>query len=80
MKPLPPSDRVYKPGRVAELLNVDPKTVARYAQAGKLPHFRLPSGHRRFYADAIDALRQPVDSAPLADVAAILGETLGLAP
>jgi excisionase family DNA binding protein len=41
---------------VAALWNVDPKTVARWANAGKVPHFRTPGGHRRFYEDEILSL------------------------
>lgn len=36
------------PAEVAALLQVDPKTVARWAAKGKLPSLRTPGGHRRY--------------------------------
>ncbi|MCW2868529.1 MAG: binding domain protein excisionase family, partial [Marmoricola sp.] len=36
------------PAEVAAILFVDPKTVTRWARAGKLNCFRTPGGHRRF--------------------------------
>lgn len=35
-------------GQAAELLGVSPKTVARWANQGKLPHIITLGGHRRF--------------------------------
>jgi excisionase family DNA binding protein len=35
-------------GEVARLFRVDPKTVTRWARAGKLSAIRTPGGHRRF--------------------------------
>lgn len=40
-------------GQVARALRVSPKTVARWAQEGKLPHIVTLGGHRRFPASAI---------------------------
>jgi excisionase family DNA binding protein len=37
--------------QVAELLQVSPKTVSRWAEEGMLPYFRTLGGHRR-YPDA----------------------------
>ncbi len=37
------------PGEVAVLFRVDPKTVTRWAQAGKLSAVRTLGGHRRFH-------------------------------
>jgi excisionase family DNA binding protein len=52
--------RWYTRGEVAAVLQVDPTTVTRYADAGKLPFIRLPSGlHRRYDADAVDAFVVP---------------------
>ncbi len=42
--------RLLTPGEVAEVFRVDPKTVTRWAQAGKIPSILTPGGHRRFYA------------------------------
>lgn len=41
-------DTPYTAGEVAKLFNVHQKTVARWADAGKLPYFKTPGGHRRF--------------------------------
>lgn len=35
-------------GQVADLLQISPKTVSRYASEGKLPFIRTEGGHRRF--------------------------------
>lgn len=37
------------PGEVADIFRVDPKTVTRWANAGKLRSVQTPGGHRRFY-------------------------------
>ncbi|ALD73264.1 excisionase [Trueperella pyogenes] len=36
------------PSEVATFFRVDPKTVARWADSGKLPSIRTLGGHRRF--------------------------------
>ena len=36
------------PGEVAVLFRVDPKTVTRWAAAGRIACLRTPGGHRRF--------------------------------
>ncbi len=41
---------------VAKLLHVSPKTVARWAKEGKLPHQRTLGGHRRYPSKEIRAL------------------------
>jgi excisionase family DNA binding protein len=46
--PASPADRLLTPGEVAAMLRVDPKTVTRWAQAGKLSCMRTPGGHRRY--------------------------------
>lgn len=35
-------------GEVALLFRVDPKTVARWAAAGRIAHVRTPGGHTRY--------------------------------
>lgn len=42
------NDRLLTPGEVAEMFRVDPKTVTRWAAAGRVPSIRTPGGHRRF--------------------------------
>ena len=41
-------DRLLTPGEVAALFRVDPKTVTRWAKAGKLSSIRTLGGHRRY--------------------------------
>ena len=41
-------DGLLTPSEVAELFRVDPKTVSRWAKAGKLSSIRTLGGHRRF--------------------------------
>jgi excisionase family DNA binding protein len=43
------------PGEVAALYRVDVKTVTRWARAGKFTTIRTPGGHRRFFADEVEA-------------------------
>lgn len=49
-------DRLLKPGEVADLFRVDPKTVTRWAAEGKLNSIRTPGRHRRFPESAVRAL------------------------
>jgi len=42
------NERLLTPGEVANILRVDPKTVTRWARAGKLSSIRTPGGHRRY--------------------------------
>ena len=76
-------DRFLTPGEVAAVFRVDPKTVTRWAAAGKLHSVRTLGGHRRFRASVVKALlAQTETKAPLAatdtdvDVEAELGITL----
>jgi excisionase family DNA binding protein len=41
------------PAEVAALFRVDPKTVTRWAKAGKLSSIRTLGGHRRYRADEV---------------------------
>jgi excisionase family DNA binding protein len=50
---LPPGDRLLTPGEVAALFRVDPKTVTRWAAAGRITSIRTPGGHRRFWQSEI---------------------------
>jgi excisionase family DNA binding protein len=53
-------------GEVAQVLEVHPSTVARWAAAGLLPCFRTPAGERRYRRSEVqDFLNQPL-SAPRA--------------
>jgi len=42
------AERLLTPGEVASLFRVDPKTVTRWASAGRIGSIRTPGGHRRF--------------------------------
>ena len=64
------------PGEVAALFRVDPKTVTKWARAGKLSCIRTLGGHRRYKTADIRALlataqipEQPADGPDLDDVA-----------
>ena len=50
------SDNLLTPSEVARRFKVDPKTVTRWAKAGKLSSFRTLGGHRRFKASEVEAL------------------------
>jgi excisionase family DNA binding protein len=61
--PQPTEPRYLHTTQVAELLQVSPKTVSRWAQEGRLPYLRTLGGHRR-YPDAeiralLEALSDP---------------------
>ncbi|MDO9377421.1 MAG: BldC family transcriptional regulator [Nocardioidaceae bacterium] len=45
--------KLLTPAEVAALFAVDPKTVTRWADAGKLSFVRTLGGHRRFPADEV---------------------------
>lgn len=49
----PKAPILMTPGEVAAIFRVDPKTVTRWAHAGKLRHTRTPGGHVRFYREEI---------------------------
>lgn len=52
-------DKLLTPSEVAQLFRVNPKTVTRWARAGKLTAIRTLGGHRRFRASEVDrALRE----------------------
>ena len=50
------ADALLTPGEVAALFRVDPKTVTRWAQDGRLTCIRTLGGHRRFRASEVHAL------------------------
>jgi excisionase family DNA binding protein len=51
-------EHLLTPGEVAALFRVDPKTVTRWAKAGKLSTIRTLGGHRRYLASEVHALLQ----------------------
>jgi excisionase family DNA binding protein len=44
----PELERLLTPAEVAAIFRVDPKTVTRWARAGKLSSIRTLGGHRRY--------------------------------
>lgn len=52
----PESEQLLTPSEVAALFRVDPKTVTRWAKAGKLQSIRTLGGHRRYRASEVHAL------------------------
>jgi excisionase family DNA binding protein len=48
-----PDDALMTPSEVAVLFRVSPKTVTRWARAGKLTALRTLGGHRRFRAGEV---------------------------
>jgi excisionase family DNA binding protein len=46
-------DALLTPAEVAALFRVDPKTVTRWAKAGKLSSIRTLGGHRRYRAEEV---------------------------
>ncbi|MGH3439164.1 MAG: BldC family transcriptional regulator [Sciscionella sp.] len=50
------SERLLTPGEVASLFRVDPKTVTRWATAGRIGSIRTPGGHRRFRESEVKSL------------------------
>jgi excisionase family DNA binding protein len=50
------SERLLTPGEVALMFRVDPKTVTRWASAGRIGSIRTPGGHRRFRESEVRAL------------------------
>lgn len=47
------SDALLTPSEVAAMFRVNPKTVTRWARAGKISAIRTLGGHRRFRAAEI---------------------------
>jgi excisionase family DNA binding protein len=44
---------------VAERFGVHPKTISRWHESGKVNAFRTLGGHKRFYEDEIEQIRDP---------------------
>jgi excisionase family DNA binding protein len=57
MNRIPDAEVLLTPREVAELFGVDPKTVTRWAKAGKLTSIRTLGGHRRFRKSEVEDLR-----------------------
>jgi excisionase family DNA binding protein len=55
-------DALLTPAEVAALFRVNPKTVTRWARAGKITAVRTLCGHRRFRASEIRRALAQVDT------------------
>jgi excisionase family DNA binding protein len=51
------------PAEVASLFRVDPKTVTRWAKAGKLTSIRTLGGHRRYKESEVKSLLTSISKA-----------------
>jgi len=52
-------DPLLTPSEVARLFRVDPKTVTRWANEGRLSSIKTPGGHRRYRRSDVNALLKP---------------------
>lgn len=52
------------PAEVAQEFRVDPKTVTRWAKAGKLPFILTLGGHRRYPRAEVEAARRATEAEP----------------
>jgi excisionase family DNA binding protein len=66
-QPVPELERMLTVAEVAALFRVDPKTVARWANDGKLRFIRTLGGHRRYYSSQVYALLYPAPAGPSPD-------------
>ena len=55
------ADSLLTPAEVAALFRVNPKTVTRWARAGKITAIRTLGGHRRFRATEIRRCLEQLD-------------------
>jgi excisionase family DNA binding protein len=53
-------ENLLTPAEVAALFRVDPKTVTRWAKAGKLTSIRTLGGHRRYKESEVRALLKTI--------------------
>jgi excisionase family DNA binding protein len=51
-------EALMTPSEVAAIFHVDAKTVARWAETGKLESIRTLGGHRRYISSGVLALRR----------------------
>ena len=53
-------EKLLTPSEVAAMFRVDPKTVTRWAKAGKLTSIRTLGGHRRYKDSEVKALLKSI--------------------
>ena len=60
---IPDAEVLLTPKEVAQLFHVNPKTVTRWAKAGKLTAIRTLGGHRRYReSEVLERLREYKES------------------
>ena len=57
-------NELLTPGEVADMFRVNPKTVTRWARAGRISAVRTLGGHRRFRASEIRRFLDEVQDIP----------------
>ena len=57
-------ENLLTPSEVAALFRVDPKTVTRWAKAGKLTSIKTLGGHRRYKESEVKALLKAITPNP----------------
>ena len=65
-KAAPELPRYLRTTEVADILQVSPKTVSRWATEGKLPFLKTLGGHRRYPAAEIRRLAEQLQVQPTA--------------
>ena len=70
-------DALLTPSEVASMFRVNPKTVTRWARAGKISAIRTLGGHRRFRAREIRQFLEQVDQSELSTEIDHEGERAG---
>jgi excisionase family DNA binding protein len=66
------TEALLTPAEVAAMFRVDPKTVTRWAKAGKLSSIRTLGGHRRYRESEVRSLltgQLPMQRGPMDDEA-----------
>lgn len=53
--------KLMRPGEVAAVFKVHPKTVLRWAEAGELVYVRMGRGHRRYARESVYRLKKKKD-------------------
>lgn len=51
------ADDYIFPRVASKMLHVDPRTLQRMAERGEIVAIKLPSGHRRYLRESIEAIR-----------------------
>lgn len=74
-------DALLTPSEVAAKFRVDPKTVTRWAAAGRLSAIRTLGGHRRYRQSEVEALIKdsstPATNGPASRLATAVSAPLG---